>query len=614
MTDERYPPTPPASAAGDARDRRSGAAPRKTAQTAAKPETHPAGKPDRQPARKPGRRPAFNERPGDGQPSEDRKPRGAAAALIDLDRDLMKLLVRRATLVSRIRDGREHAATPAAIQAEKAVRVAWETGALTFSKDPRFVRQLFSLLQDIKMLTKEQADGSGVFNLVPAQKPVSGAMTGPTSVRAAQMRIALAACLGSPLTLEPVMLSSSLMDCVKAFTQTGIFLKHDFTGKGRVTLDDGKRAVFANASVFVGEDLFTMHLVALLAAGAPGVCRLTGGTRLKEADLSSLRNLLPLFGARLAHIVPHSKGLPASLECSGELPPLVVVPAETGFEALCALLLAPLAWNAPITLDLAAVPAAVATAALAEVRPLHREAGADIETHGSHLVYAPVPLSPPGAPTLPLDPALSAYLLALPAFTGGSITLNGPWPDHMPEAAQAQQLFAWAGLDLTRSCDAVTAASGEHKRTQPLQFSDLSPELVPLYLALCAKATLEGDHTKPLAPGLFPEDEDDAALADGFLARLGLRRDDNLLAADVDNAERSLPWVGPCAHWGMAFALCSFLRPGVKLANPGIVTVAMPTFWRVFNSLPVIADPAPKREEQEKQKSATPARRRILAD
>lgn len=614
MTDERHPPTSPAGAADDARNKRPATADRKAARGETQQKKRPAGRSARQAGEKPGRRPGPGQRPGDGQPSENRKPQGAAAALIDLDRDLMKLLVRRATLVSRIRSGREHAATPAAIQAEKAVRVAWETGALAFSKDPRFVRQLFSLLQDLKVLTKEQAESGGLFNLNPPQKPVSGVMTGPTSVRAAQMRIALAACLGLPLTLEPVLLSSSLMDCVKAFTQTGVFLQHDFSGKGRVTLGEGGPAVFANAGIFVGEDLFTLHLVALLAASRPGVCRLTGGTRLKEADLSALRNLLPLFGARLAHIVPHSKGLPASLECSGELPPLVMVPAETSFEALCALLLAPLVWNAPITLNLAAVPAAIATAALAEVRPLHREAGADIETHGSHLAYTPAPLSPPEAPPLPLDPALCAYLLALPAFTGGSVTLNGPWPDRMPEAAQAEQLFAWAGLNLTRASDAVTAASGERKHTQPLQLSDLSPELVPLYLALCAKAAREGDQTRPLARALFPEDEDDAALADEFLARLGLRHDDAALATDAENTERAIPWTVPSAHWGMAFALCSFVQPGLKLANPGIVTEAMPGFWRIFNSLPAIADPAPRREEPKERKGDKPARRRIIAD
>ena len=591
MTDERHPPAR-RSGPGDGK-KRPGTPP------------HASGKPRR----------AGDGRPGDGQPGEDRKPRGAAAALIELDRDLMKLLVRRATLVSRIRGGRDHAATPAAIQAEKAVRVAWETGAPAFSKDPRFVRQLFSLLQDIKVLTREQAEASGVFNLAPAQKPVSGSATGPTSTRAAQMRIALAACLGLPLTLEPAMLSAPLLDCIKAFSQAGASISHDFGGKGRIALAAGKPASFADASVFAGEDLFTLHLIALLAASNPGVCRLTGGARLKEADLSPLRNLLPLFGARLAHIVPHSKGLPANLECSGQLPPLVVVPAETTFEALCALLLAPLAWNAPITLNLAAVPAGIATAALAEVRPLHREAGADVETHGPHLVYTPGPLSPPEHPVLPLDPALSAYLLALPLFAGGSAVLSGPWPDRMPEAAQAEQLLAWAGLELSREENRIAAALSDAEHAPPLQLGDLAPELGPLYLALCVRGLQKDARNESPVPELFPEDETDAALAESFLARLGIRHEGDRLAPDADNAERAAPWTCPTPYWGMAFALCSFLRPGLKLANPGIVTEGMPAFWRMFNNLPELADPAPgKTAQPEEPQGDKPARRRIIAD
>lgn len=624
MTDERHPPARQTGPGGG--KKHSGTPTHASDRPAGRDGQHgedrkPPGRRDGRPgeAGKPAGRPAGRHgdgRPGDGQPGEDRKPRGAAAALIELDRELMKLLVRRATLVSRMRGGRDHAATPAAIQAEKAVRVAWETEAPAFSKDPRFVRQLFSLLQDIKVLTREQAEASGVYNLAPAQKPVSGSMTGPTSARAAQMRIALAACLGLPLVLEPVMLSAPLLDCVKAFSQAGASVAHDFSGKGRITLTAGKPASFADVTLFAGDDPFTLHLAALLAAGGPGVCRLTGGARLKEADLSALRNLLPLFGARLAHIVPHSKGLPANLECSGELPPLVVVPAETSFEALCALLLAPLAWNAPITLNLAAVPAGIATAALAEVRPLHREAGADVETHGPHLVYTPGPLSPPEHPALPLDPAFSAYVLALPLFAGGSVTLSGPWPDRMPEAAQAEQLLAWAGLDLARDENGVTASVSGAEHTPPLQLGDLAPELGPLYLALRARASGRDAASEGPAPDLFPDDETDASLAESFLARLGIRYEGDRFAPDTDNAETAAPWTGPSAWWGMAFALCSFVRPGLKLANPGIVTEGMPPFWRIFNSLPAVADPpAPVRAQQpEEPQGDKPARRRIIAD
>lgn len=550
----------------------------------------------------------------------DTRPRGATAALIELDRDLMRLLVRRATLVSRIRGGKEHASTPAAIQAEKAVRVAWEAGALAFSKDPRFTRQLFTLLQDLKVLTKEQAHSAGSFNLHPPAKPVAGSLAGPSSTRAAQMRVALAACLGLALDMRGLMLSSALEDTVKAFAQAGAPVRYEPHGAAlaRVHVEAGNSLSPPDKGLFAGDDLFTLYLLALLFINRPGAFRLTGGARLKAADLTPLRRVLPFFGARLAHVIPRSQGAPVMVECSGDIPPLVVVPAELPFEGLCALLLAPLAWGVPVTLNLAELPAGVATAALAEVRPLHREAGADVETHGPHLVYTPGPLAPLAEPALPLDPALAAYLLALPAFAGGSLSLKGFWPGHMPEAQEAEQLLAWAGLELAHTGDAVSTKAAAAPFSLPLPSGELSGNLGPLLLALAARCLLLTG-ASPFPPGAapYPQDDTDHALAQEFFARLGFLYANGELAPGAAGEEQSAPlaWTSPDGYWSMAYALCAYIRPGLLLANPGLVTELMPPFWSIYNSLPEPADPAaPRRNTVREQPDDKPVRRRIIAE
>ena len=555
---------------------------------------------------------------------------GAAGALIELDKDLMKLLVRRATLVSRIREGKEHAASPNAIQAEKSVRIAWETNALSFSKDPRFSRQLFSLLQDLKVLSKEQAENRGSFNLSPAVKPVSGEITGPTSVRAAQMRMALAACLGKKTHLSPVMLSNALHDSFKTWSQAGAKLtSHGLThGYGQMSAEAGPSLSFSGKTIFIGDDPFTLYLLVFMALGQPGVTRLNGGSDLKSADLSALRNTLPLFGARLAHVVPRSQGLPANLECSGDIPPHVLVPSELPQEAVSALLLAPLAWRVPVTLDLSALPASTATAALAEVRPMHRDCEAEIETLGPRIVYTPVTLRLPENPVLPLDPVLSSYLLALPAFTGGSLFLKGTWPSRMPESAEAEQLFAWAGLEFhnedgrvgTRLADPGENTGGHHlpRFSLPMQNSDISPELGPLFLslaALCRKLTGAVSPLHNLLP--FPSEDTEEALAQDFFSRIGCSYESGRLEAESgENPAASPPsWTSPSAYWSMAYALASFIRPGLQLANPGNISESMPSFWSIYNSLPSPVDPAqPAVKEKESDNDGKPVRRRIIAD
>ncbi|MDR0339822.1 MAG: 3-phosphoshikimate 1-carboxyvinyltransferase, partial [Desulfovibrio sp.] len=548
------------------------------------------------------------------------QPQGAAAALIDLDRDLMKLLVRRSTLVSRMRGGKDNASTPAAIQAEKAVRVAGEAGALAFSRDPRFSRQLFALLQDIKVMGKAEAQKANSFRLTPSKAAVNAAITGPTSSRGAQMRLALAAALGRPLVLEGVTLSPALLDAARALAQAGAAITHESTGSGigRVSLQAGGKFAFTNKTLYVGDDLFTLYLLAFMAVGKTGACRFNGGARLKAADLSPLRQALPLFGARLAHVIPRSQGAPANVESSGYIPPLVVVPADLPLEGICALLLAPLAWGAPLTLNLAALPAVIATAALSEVRPLHREVGAEVETQGPHLVFTPGPLQPPSRPLLPLEPALAAYLLALPAFSGGSFTLYGRWPSSMPEAQEAEQLLAFAGLSLSHGGradgeESVTSSRLSAALDAPLHGNDISSRLGPLLLALCAHKKATGAELPPLDGLPFPQDDVEKALAGEFFARAGFYSGAaGLEPAPAEDGEAPA-WTSPDPYWSMAYALAAFHRPGLRLANPGNIGEVLPFFWNVYNGLPEPSDPARQPPEKTEETSDRPARRRIIA-
>jgi 5-enolpyruvylshikimate-3-phosphate synthase len=526
-------------------------------------------------------------------------PRGASGALIALDKELMKLLVRRATLVSRIREGRDQAVTPAAVRAEKEVRLAWEAGAVDFSRDPVFARQLFNLLQDIKVLNREQARNAGVFTLQPPRGPVSGVLSGPADIRAATMRILAASCLGSSLRLEKLLPAPALIDTVKSCARAGVAAACEYTGDGfaSVKVDPGPALAPGGRTLFVGDDSLTAHIMIFTALKQSGILRLNGGGRLKAADLSALRRTLPLFGARMAHVVPHSRGLPAVLECSGALPAQVDVPADLPLDALSALLFAPPFWNVPIRINLAAVPALTAAHALAEVRPLHETLGADAETAGMCLEYRPASLSLPEKVAVPLDPVLSAFLLSLPFFAGGAVTLEGEWPEQMPPALEALRMLNHAGLELERDVACIRArASGK-----PSAFRAWSEGLscgpsrgpAPLFLAMCAAGPKAAKGDAEFALRLFEGEEQEQA--GEFLSRAGVSGGVAAAHASgrsgIDNSPAA--WTCPDAYWGMAYALAAFAGPGLRLANPGTVSEVMPTFWKLFNNLPELKDPLP---------------------
>ncbi|MDR2076828.1 MAG: hypothetical protein LBP61_07885 [Desulfovibrio sp.] len=525
------------------------------------------------------------------------KSRSAAEAIIALDRDLMKLLVRRTALVARLREGRGHASSPAAIQAEKAVRVAFEANASAFSKDPRFTGKFFSLLQDLVLLSREEAEKKPGFVLAPARKPVRLHLAGPGSSRAARMWMSLAAMSGAPLVLPGLPLSEAVLTCAKALNQAGGVVEWLSEASAALTVAGGGVPSFAGKTLFLGEDPLSLYLVCFLALHRPGILRLTGGPELKEADLAGLRHILPSLGARLAHVIPHSQGLPANLECSGILPDTLVLPADLPLEGVCALLLAPLVWDRPMTFNLSLLPAAVATTALVELSALFAECGAGVESRGPCLIYAPQPLRIPESPRLPLDPILSAYLLAFPAFAGGAVTLEGRWPAYLPEAQEALHLLRWAGLRLEINADSLSSAP---ESSPPGLLPPEEPEAALLPLAA---AVLARDRRRNRGDGSFLPAPEQAAAVQSFFAALGLSLDlpeaPRRAEAKPDSGagrepERPVPvWICPNACGGLALALVSLVRPGVRLANPDIVTRVMPSFWSLFNSLPDGVAPAP---------------------
>ncbi len=569
-------------------------------------------------------RPRDNDKPRDfdrpqrdDRPRDNDRPRGAEGALIELDRDIMKLLVRRATLLSRIRGGKDHAGTPAAAQAEKSIRTAWEEGSLAFSKDPRFTRDLFALLQEIKVLAKDDLDGRGSFHLAPARQAIEGTATGPASSNAALMWMTLAA--ASPasmfadtrLTLSSVLFTDVILGACNTLKHMGINIEHAPTGNGigSITVSPGTGFALKDTGIHTGDSPLLLYLMAFFSAGATGTCRFTGGPAMKNTDLAGLRHTLPLLGARLAHVIPHSQGLPAMMECSGIIPEEVEIPGDLPLEGVCALLLAPLVWNTPVTLNLAHLPASVATAALAKVSPLHRESGAQVTAYGPTVRFTPGPLALPATPCLPLEPTLAAYLLAIPAFAKGKATLTGQWPEHSPQAIQAAILLEWAGLTLDITAESITASHAEPSPA-PLPALEISPALAPLFFAIAAHKKFQGSFTFPELISF--ERESDIALAQDFLPRLGLQL--NLDTFEIILAEKKEAWVSPDAFWSMALALSSYTAPGLNLVNPKTVTTIFPPFWAMYNALPTLANPAPPREQLKETAQAKPARRRIMTE
>ena len=107
--------------------------------------------------------------PGALKPRMGAKPARPGRALTediaDIDRSIIRLLIKRHQLLQRLAAPRDHLDA----KTEQSLRAAWEKNATRVSRDPKVTRQLFALLQEVHFLPKPDPDDEPrrAFGLAP---------------------------------------------------------------------------------------------------------------------------------------------------------------------------------------------------------------------------------------------------------------------------------------------------------------------------------------------------------------------------------------------------------------------------------------------------------------
>ena len=211
----------------------------------------------------------------------------------------------------------------------------------------------------------------------------------------------------------------------------------------------------------------------------------------------------------------------------------------------------------------------------------------------------------------------AATLLAMPAFVGGSVKLSGRWEatGDARSGDAVKGLFSKLGVNLSVADGELSASFGEGiAEGEPLpspnpvdDLTGLPSALLPLGLAL---SLIPAVRAKGGVMPKLPESVD-KVLVESFLNQLGLSCEDGRL---VSIEPSTTPWASPTVQWALALSLAAFLRPNIKLSNPGIVTNYLPVYWNIYNTLPA---PSMTRKAQEEETApaanSRPARRRVLA-
>ena len=144
-----------------------------------------------------------------------RPPRGAGllAELRELDRDLIKMIARRSRMLTRL-------PASGASDHERELRTSWEEHASAVSRDPKLIRQIFALLQEVEVAPADMEQPTA-FNLAPMRKPVNVDLPAPASDRLPRVHMTLAASGASECVLHGVPLNNPVMECLKGLNQVG---------------------------------------------------------------------------------------------------------------------------------------------------------------------------------------------------------------------------------------------------------------------------------------------------------------------------------------------------------------------------------------------------------
>lgn len=529
--------------------------------------------------------------------------------LCSLDSELIQLIGKRIRMLSKLpKTGLSNY--------EKTLRTSWEKNTTTISNDPCFIRQLFNLLQELEV-SKEAMEQAYAFSLTPKNKPVQVCLPLPTCFRITQLYMALAACSGAEGKLQPVLLNDPVIECLKALNQAGASLRWE--EEGYITFN--KTTPFTNVTtlpidkvIHIGGDSLSLYLLIFLTVIRQARIKFIGKSSLKLTSVSQLRNFLPLLGARLTNTIPKQEGLPIRIEASAMLPSKIIIPKELPKDAVVALFMATPGWDKEITIKFADHPEA--TAITHEVFPLLQRCHISVKKIYEGETFLGICVTPSPV-VLPKNPHIEAYilatanLLALPLFTGGTVTLQKSPQQDTTNLHEALELLTQAGLTITETTETLCSNYNKDRTIESTltDLSTVSDELFPLALTISMIPVIKAKSGKiPHLP-----DHADILLIESYLAQLGLSHIETQLKKTIPTQN---PWASPSANWGLALSLAAFLRPQIKLSNPGCVESLFPRYWRIYNNLSTpenLIPPIQKHKEQTQHIEKTSSRRRIMA-
>lgn len=497
-----------------------------------------------------------------------------------LDEKLVALLISRSGLLAKAASSRR--AKNMGItdpNQEKRLWSVWREASRSAHFDPQILKRLFHLINNLSYALVEKNTASDrPLCLFPRRKPVEIELDAPRDQILQSIMFFLGATSSAPLTVTPFQANDIALELINALNLCGFsitFQNHECTTQPTPAWSMDNKVIYA------GQSKFHFYLLLCLALGQVTRAKFTGSTKLKIHDVRPVQELLPVLGARLTTVEPHSNGLPVRLEASGQLPSTISIPQGISKKFVLALCVAATTYPGGLIINL---DESFTTS------PLLRKGIAFLQDFFPEMLFENATLTIPPTPAhiehtrvdVPVDPLMSLHLLSMPFFNGGTAVLHGRWPAYTPHLQDVVDILFEFGLRTHIDTTSITTSMGQYPAAVAVDIT-CCQEYLPLILAMglglkkeCVISLDSTDDELEHAQDLLETLSAGYALTPGQL-RLGL---------PPTKKATEITWQSPGPFWTLAGALVSFTYPGVCMNNADNISSVWPWFWKIFMNLP----------------------------
>lgn len=414
---------------------------------------------------------------------------------------------------------------------------------------------------------------------VPCDRRVSGEVRLPSSKSVTNRVLNLALLGRRGLVVERPLAAADTRAFAAALETLG-FERSDAEGGWRLT----PTAPPGGGRIDCGASGTMARFMTASLASMPGSWNLDGEARLRERPLGALIGALRGLGARIDCRAAEGF-LPLTIEGRELRGGAIAIDAGESSQFLSALLMVATRVAEPLEIRAAAVTSAPYVDVTLQV--LERF-GARIESAGAGIFVVEPGLDPPARFAVEGDLSAAAYFAAAAALTRGRVVLRGGRVDSRQGDRRFLDLLRQMGAAIEwRDPDRVTVSGGERLVGLDVDMADL-PDQVPT-LAAIAPFAAGTTHIRNVAHLRIKESDRLAACA-AELERLGVAAEELPDGLTIPGVwARSRPPATPVRvatyddhRIAMSFALTGLRRPGVEIADPGVVAKSYPGFWEDF--------------------------------